>query len=335
MGGVSNAARVRSRIAAFALVLGALGTGSCLVYDPSDLTGQPGGGNGGSSMSGRGGTGGGTGLTGSGGGGTTNGGAGLGGTGADSGNGSAGSTGGDGGDGGEVTGGTGGTGGAGSGGGGTPTRPELIDDCEDNNQNIRQVDGRNGLWFTDKSKGTVVPAAGAIRMADIPSGEPLEIPEMTSANVRAFRFTVTGLGTEPTADGIYALAGIDMRARTPNKHAYDASAYKGVRFYAKATEAMLPLSVQFPIAATEEGVGDCVSGAAVNDCYDHFHSIDPVPLATTWARYEVLFADTAQYGWGMNGIDAMTPDQLVSIHFRVNENADVWIDHVEFIPVAE
>lgn len=357
---VSNAERVSRRSLNAAVVLGALAIYSCSVYSPSDLIGSGSNFQTGGSGGGRAGDGGAAGFSGSVPGGTGAGGAPAGGSSGKAGGGSGASTGGKDPSGGAPpiggmaaageeaggAGGAGGSGGSGAANGGTttggvatggvttggvgtggspPLAPELIENMEDGNQNILINDNRNGAWYTAVGKGgTASPAPmTSISMANIVGAPPV------AGSTRCFHFT----GTGGTAWGV--MAAFDFKAAATPKVAYDASNYRGVSFWVKASAANVHIAVRLAIkATTAEADGACK--AVTNGCDNHYGA--DVVLGTAWKQVTLhwptgtspsLAQDPA---WGFK--TDFTPDELVSMQFVVlpGSSAEFWIDDISFVP---
>lgn len=326
-----------------ALVLGASIAVACMVYDPSDLVGEPlsgsaGGGVAGGSGSPDGGhgaevptTGGSAGSAGSPAGGGGSGGAPVAGLSGEAGSGGAEA------DAGEPnvagSGGTAGTQSGGSSGTGTAGAPmvdrKLIDDCEDHDNRIKRVQHpegvfRNGFWYTgvvpSDSNAVIEPAPGTeVAMSRHP-----ETPAAPSAsNEYAFRLLARQLNEDEPGYG--AIAGFNfLEPKAP----YDASSFSGISFSARAS-AVIDARFKIVIKGTDPSGGIC-SG---NNCSDHFFI--EVKVGTEWAPYRVSWVGTAlqQEGWGTQ-VD-FEPTELMSMEFFVpayetNPEVELWIDDVTF-----
>ncbi|MGC4088347.1 MAG: hypothetical protein QM756_10690 [Polyangiaceae bacterium] len=118
------------------------------------------------------------------------------------------------------------------------------------------------------------------------------------------------------------------------KHPYDARAYKGIRFWAKAASS-IQVRVRLPLRdTTANALGTKCSGS---NCEDHYLKVQVI--GTSWGVYELAWPDGtsnngfAQGNWGLQTtFDAAT---LIGVQFLVNAgvpSADIWIDDVSFIP---
>lgn len=337
---------MKQRTLVTALGFGALVSGSCLVYDESDV----GRGGRGSAAAGVGSTDGGTGgqggsrpSGGSGKAGATGGIAAAGRSGAPPGGGGGGGGAGEGGSaageaGAEVGGSSSGRGGGGVSGtvgsGGAPTQPpELIDDCEDGNVQVLLNDRRNGYWYTfgDGTKGSsVVPDPKSMWMMELHQGSR---PPPVDGNVYGFKIAMKGFA------GWGAGAGVNFLAI---KSAYDASAYDGIGFYARANKAM-SLDVKLAVRGTDPSGGICdpAATAAANRKCENYH-MKSQPIDDEWVWFEFTWSNFAQApGWGQQVV--FRPQDLFSLQFIVQpgyttataqhpEGAVVWIDNVQFLP---
>ena len=221
-----------------------------------------------------------------------------------------------------TTGGTsGGLGGsAGTGGSGPVSGSSLLDDFEDENLTVEQTDTRGGVWytFTDGTVGTIAPTP----LACTPnSGAP------TALGGYAMHITATGFkGTGTVGSGL----GVDFRNL---KKVYDASAYSGIRFWAKVGAAKnTKHRVQIADATTDKAGGKCNSAADAPNgtkCDDHFGS--GLTFTTAWAQYEVRFDKLTQLGWG-NAADALNKAALYGLQITAGPKleVDLWLDQIEF-----
>ncbi|MFZ5897402.1 MAG: hypothetical protein ACOY0T_40490 [Myxococcota bacterium] len=342
-----------------AVVLGALTAAACSVYSISDL--PPLEGKGGGSSAGKGGSAGGGGTAGGISGGTSSGAgnageAGQGDAGGESGGAPSGGTVGGGG---KASGGSGGTlgsggtagnvtsggstggvtakGGAPSSGGAPPAAPpELIDNMEDTNGQVFLHEGRDGYWYTsaDTAGSSVDPPQGkSIPMAMFPMGE------TGAAGGSSYAFHFTGKAAPSGTPAVWgALGGVDLHVTTLSgstqvKRPYDASAYRGIRFWAKAASA-LNIAVRLPIRDTTHGAVEAKCDPSA--CEDHWSKNEM--FTTTWALHTMLWPDGSnkmgwtQASWGYQ--TAFDPATLVGIQFLIPPgfSADIWIDDLSFVP---
>jgi hypothetical protein len=224
--------------------------------------------------------------------------------------------------------GTGGSGGSGGSAGdttadtGAPGAIDMIDDMEDNDGSIAAVNGRVGAWYTYNDltmAATQVPK----------QGDPFTMTaggrdgSGYAANTHGGGFTVWGAGYgfnfKDPGDG----------AGGSNKSVYDASAYSGITFWAKAGPTSdKGLRVNVSNKETDPAGGTC---APMDKCSDHFGS--PVTLTGEWAKYTLPFNKMAQSGWGQS-VAKFDVSTLYAVQFQVGKNAmfDISIDEIAFLP---
>ena len=218
------------------------------------------------------------------------------------------------------------TGGAETGGastGGVETAPELIDDCENGNNQILVKEGRNGYW------STFGPTACNLS----PPSEPnnmmaaqfmTAISAGTGTGMKALHFVSQG-GDEDSCG-----VGFDfLQAR----NLYDASDYAGVSFGAQSVTGGQIVLVKVSTAGTDPKFGFCDENAesgSGEQCYDHFFA--EVMLDDTWRDYTVSFADLVQEGWGFAPPDGFDPAEIVGVQWVAKPGtANIWIDDVKFV----
>jgi endoglucanase len=189
----------------------------------------------------------------------------------------------------------------------------VLDDGEDVDNRVLARSGRTGYWYTfaDKVGSTVTPAAGgAFAM------------EQQGANGSTRSAKVVGkIGT-----GDVVFAGVGVNFIDP-KGPYDASAYKGVSFYARRGESSVgKVRLKVPDASTDPDGGAC------SDCYNDF-GMD-LELTTTWKKYVVPFSAMKQLaGWGAPRPSAINSTKLYGLQWQVNSagaSYELWIDDIQF-----
>ncbi|MDF3072204.1 MAG: hypothetical protein K0R38_7805 [Polyangiaceae bacterium] len=220
------------------------------------------------------------------------------------------------------TGGTGGNGGtAGTGGtGGTVNLDAVVDGFEDKDLTLEQTDGRSGVWYTfhDTTTGKMTPS-------------PLVVSALTDAPVELglYAMHITATGYTSYGSGL----GVDFRA---GKKPYDASAYTGIRFWAKvATGKNTRHRMQISDVNTDPLGEQCTPGATAPDgekCEDHY-GVNLV-LTTEWKQYSHTFAQLSQLGWGYPADPEVKLDatSLYGLQFTAKPDleVDLWVDQVEF-----
>ncbi len=189
----------------------------------------------------------------------------------------------------------------------------VIDDAEDNNNQIAPNKGRGGYWYTflDKEGTTISPAGGVTFTM-----------EKGGANGSAYAARASGkIGNGKT---VYAGPGFNF---LDPKGPYDASAYKGISFWAKVGPgSVTKVRLKLPSADTDP------EGKICTECFNDF-GVD-LELTTTWTKYTVAFAGATQLtGWGAPHPAKLDTKKLYGVQWQVNSPGaayDVWIDEIEF-----
>jgi hypothetical protein len=214
---------------------------------------------------------------------------------------------------------TGGT--SGSGGSSGTAKQELIDDMEDGDGSIVTTSGRIGAWYSyndASATGMQKPQAMTPFMMETGGRDGKGFAAATSGA----GFTVWGAGfgfnLNDPGDGMNGSA----------KVTYDASAYSGIAFWAKAgTGSAAALRVNVSDKNTDPAGGVC---APAEKCNDHFGK--DIRLTEQWAAYTLSFADLLQLGWGQPSA-ALDVAHLYAVQFQVAKGVtfDVWLDDVAFL----
>jgi hypothetical protein len=173
----------------------------------------------------------------------------------------------------------------------------LIDDMEDGDGYIVPLEGRSGTWFT-YNDGT--PSGSQFPFP----GQAFSMQYAGDSQVGKFVANTSGVGFDTWGAGM----GLVLNAGCP----YDASVYRGVRFYAKAEQAMsVRLIIATRATSPPEAGGTCLAHGTFA-CYDAFQI--PLMLGTAWQEERVLFTQLAQQGWGVPAaFDAST---VIGINFQ-------------------
>ncbi|HTN83782.1 MAG TPA: hypothetical protein VL242_08855 [Sorangium sp.] len=214
--------------------------------------------------------------------------------------------------------GAGGAGGAGEPDAGAEPPPctTLLDDLEDGDGAIVRCKDRVGNWYTynDGTRGgTQSPLPGRPFVPVSPGHE----PSMYAAHVAGSGFVTRGAGM-----------GFDLNlAPGGAKLSYDASAYSGLTFWAKAT-APTHIYVNFPDRNTDLEGGVC----AGSGCGDHFG--EGLDITTEWAQYTVMFAALSTDGWGVPAPAAFDAAHAYSVEFHTAKSTvfDMSVDDIAFVP---
>jgi hypothetical protein len=223
---------------------------------------------------------------------------------------------------------------------------------------LNEVDGRSGGFYAyGDDNGTFDPAnSGDNAYFDSSTGNE------TCSGAGSFHFKATGFSQWGAA------AAVDFVTKSGSfKGTYDASKYKGVSFWAKATAALNGVLVSFPDIYTAGAVDPaalaaldptiiqaCVYNAlAYNNCSPYlikfgdaqFPLYQDYQVDTEWKRFDVLFADTLQdkYNAGYHtDADVIDLQHLTGMAIQVNASYDasgtasandfeLWIDDVNFL----
>ncbi len=236
--------------------------------------------------------------------------------------GGAGGTGGSVGSGGAVaTGGVPGTGGITSSGGivgtgGTSTSPgpcgDLVDDMEAGTGWSCEGNNRKGFWFTYvdsyDSKSTIIPAPNQVAKPEL-----MSTPRDTST--RAMHAS----GTFTDYVGMGVLFNIAAEGATPKT--YDASAYTGIKFWAKGSGSYLSVLGQTDATETVENGGTCTKTSCIGN------SVLFTSLSSSWKQFTVPFS------YLTGGTAIFEPASLWSIEFApycgsYDCSFDFWIDDI-------
>lgn len=191
-------------------------------------------------------------------------------------------------------------------------RDGLIDDLEDGNAQVREIDGRNGYWFTFVDPwGSTVQPKGHFQLSE--------------GGVGQGRYVAKASGKlAEEGDSLYAGVGFSF---TNPKMAYDASRARGIRFWAKGP-GRIRLKVPDRNTAPE--------GDRCTDCYNDF-GVD-IYLQDEWVRYTVPFERMKQQpGWGDRS-PAVDATGLLSVQWlfgTAGREFEIWVDQVELVGCEE
>jgi hypothetical protein len=190
--------------------------------------------------------------------------------------------------------------------------PLVIDDLEDNDALLIPVAGRDGAWFTfndGTATGVQTPASGA------------SFHGVAGGYNSAYAARTYGQGFQQFGSSL----AFNFRAGTPPAF-YDARAYKGIRFFAKAPSGTKTVKVVINDLNTTPNGGIC------SICFDPF--FETITLATDWSQYTVMFADMKQAGYGVPQVAALAAGSVEGVQFSLPPNVsfDFWIDNVAFVP---
>ena len=183
----------------------------------------------------------------------------------------------------------------------------MIDDFEDGNARLLLREGRGGAWMSH----------GAPDARQTPRPGFIAFPVRSSG--RAGRYAMR-MRTERLTS---AAAGLNVEL-APG-HCYDASAFRGIEFWAKGSGRIFFGPTMIDIMEKKWG------GLCEQNCYDRHQA--PADLGAEWKLYRFLWKDLEQGGWGYQV--PFDPTRLLSLGFSVevpDTPSEFWIDDVRFIP---
>jgi len=215
---------------------------------------------------------------------------------------------------------TGGTPASDGAGGGGP-KLEMIDDMDDGDGSILATAGRIGAWYTyNDATATGMQKPVAMTPFTMESGG--RDGKGYAAATSGSGFTVWGAGMgfnlHDPGDGMNGSA----------KITYDASAYSGIAFWAKAGPGSVSsLRVNVSDKNTDPAGAVC---APADKCNDHFGK--DIRLTEAWTLYTMAFSDLLQLGWGQPSA-SLDVAHLYAVQFQVAKGVtfDVWLDDVAFL----
>jgi len=191
-----------------------------------------------------------------------------------------------------------------------------IDDLEDGDNVLTPVGSRTGYWYTfNDGTGVQVPAPTVLFKPTVPGST-------TSA-----KFAATTSGPAFTKYG--AGMGFDFNNKASKSCPYDASAYTGIKFWAKGNTgnmAGMMLKAMIKIPATTPTTAD--SGTCAATCEDHFNV--KAALTSTWTQFSLPFATITQDGFGTK--TTFDKAHILAVQFQVAQNVkfDFSIDDITF-----
>jgi hypothetical protein len=203
-----------------------------------------------------------------------------------------------------------------------PATSPIIDDVEKAPNGTAQG-CVHGYWYTynDGSAGTQTPPSASwmgVAITDRP-------PSTFAIHSTASGFT----GDNQPVKNLFAGFGLDLNpapAPSPMKFTVNASAFKGITFFAKGSGT---INVNIPTSVTDPSLGCTVM------CYDT--SFKAITLTATWTQYNLLWTDFAQAGFSTVK-ETLTGMNIGGIKFEGKATApatfpafDAWIDDLKFI----
>jgi len=197
---------------------------------------------------------------------------------------------------------------------------KLIDDLEDGDGTISAVGARVGYWYTyNDGTGVQMPAPKSMFKGVAPGST---ASPLFAAVTSGPAFTTYGAGM-----------GFDFN-NNGKSCPYDASAYSGIKFWAKANTGNMTgmaLTAMIKIPATTPTTSDGGTCAAM--CEDHY-ALKPAPvLTTTWTQYTITFATAATFGQNGFGTAAtFDKSKILAMQFQVAKDVkfDFSVDDITF-----
>lgn len=197
---------------------------------------------------------------------------------------------------------TGGSGTSGGNGGSGSPGPEVIDDLEDGDGRILVNSGRQGPWH-------------AFNSSEMGPGKSVS-PEMGGANGSNYAMHATGSGYTFAGLGL-GLNNADSAPESAQSKPYDASAWTGVAFMAKAgSTGTASLRVEAPM---RDFVPPDRGGSCAADCWNVYGFSVTNPLSTDWQEIRVPFASMKRETGTSPAFDAK---QLMTLSFKHTGNND-------------
>lgn len=187
------------------------------------------------------------------------------------------------------------------------SRP-MIDDFEDGNAQILVDEGRDGSWHIVRDNS----ANGQLSLDEPP------LPDNDGANQSSRALHLSGQNFTEWGAGF----SVDLRERSLP---YDASAYVGLKFWARGDQPLRLVVVQQDLATG--GACNTCSSASSDDCGLFYGTT--VSLGDAWTQYTVPWGALAQ---ATAGSTAFAPDQLTLLEFEAPaaEQFELWLDDVSF-----
>jgi len=193
---------------------------------------------------------------------------------------------------------------------------DIIDDFEDRDlSSIPPLGGRVGNWYA--------------------YGDPSSVATQEAATVNrgASKVALRTKGKDFTGWG--SGVGVDLNHGSSDKLPWDASAYAGVTFWARAVVPADQTTVAVMVVMPDIDTDKLVKGATCSTC-DH-HYLKGVQITAGWQRFVVPFSDLTLEPGGVqtNGmpVPAFNKAAVTSVQFRLasGQTYDLYIDDVAFV----
>jgi len=200
---------------------------------------------------------------------------------------------------------------------------DVVANFEEGTGAVLQVGGRGGgFYMFNDGTGMQTPPTGAL-----PPATKTDRCGSTYAlcmSGKGFMTWGAGMGTDfaPTS------AGMGMGT----KQTYDASAYKGIAFWAKSNTPTASVRVGFKDkdTAPEGGQCDAMMSSGAMACNDDFGKA--LSFTNAWQPFTLMFSDLTQAGWG-KAFTAFDPKAVYSVQFQISQGVDfdLCIDDLAFV----
>lgn len=190
---------------------------------------------------------------------------------------------------------------------------DRIDDMEDGDQTLPVNGTRGGTrWFIASDK-----RAGSQLMGGAPVPSPILNGRPSSSY--GIRFAGSGFSDWGAALSFELKPRVAGAATT-----FDASVYKGLAFWARASNTSHTISIAVIDANTDAEFQTCTR------CWD-YHQLT-LPLTPEWALYKVRFDELRQVGYGVPQRTYLDAKAVWAVRFATlaNQVFDFWIDDVAF-----
>ena len=210
----------------------------------------------------------------------------------------------------------GGSGGRSGGSGGAPApTTDMIDNLDDSDGRILQANGRQGPWhsFNDQNGGNQQPPVNGAFTA-----------KAGGANSTSHAVHTTGSG--------FGFAGVGFDLNNPTNMpeareslAYNASAFTGIRFWAKGNGNLRIELPQKSFVPTDRG------GSCSGTCWNVYGSrAVQGKMTETWQEFTIPFSSLQREDGSMS--PAFNPAELMGVSFKHEGSSfDFWIDEVQFV----
>jgi endoglucanase len=197
-----------------------------------------------------------------------------------------------------------------------PASVGIISDGESNSNQVNTIKGRGGYWYTfvDDKGSTITPTAGS-------QGGTFT---MAPGGANGSKYAAHMTGQIGGADIVYA--GMALNFVDP-KGTYDATAYKGISFWAKKGPGSTGnVRLKVPDSNTDP------DGKVCTACFNDFGK--DLQLTEAWTQYVIPYVAMSQIkGWGAPHTAGIDSSQVYGIQFQVNEKGapfDIWVDDIQF-----